>query len=165
MDSLTISQAQVFFIFIVNGILISFIFDIFRILRKSFKTPDIITYIEDIVYWIITCIILAYSIYKFNNGQIRVYIFIGIFIGAMLYILTISKYIIKINVKIISFLKAIIIKIIYYIIYPAKQLLKISRKLILKPICFVFINFRKNLYNILQKNIKKLLKKPKERRI
>ena len=151
MDSLTISQAQIFFIFIVNGILISFIFDIFRILRKSFKTPDFITYIEDILYWIITCIILAYSIYKFNNGQIRLYMFIGVFIGAILYILTISKYIVKINVKMISFLKFIISKTIYYMMYPVKQLLKLLKKLILRPICFVFINFRKNLYNILQK--------------
>ena len=165
MDSLTISQAQIFFIFIVNGILISFIFDIFRILRKSFKTPDFITYIEDILYWIITCIILAYSIYKFNNGQIRLYMFIGVFIGAILYILTISKYIVKINVKMISFLKFIISKTIYYMMYPVKQLLKLLKKLILRPICFVFINFRKNLYNILQKNVKKSLKVLKKRRI
>ena len=36
-----------FFIFIIVGVIISFVFDIFRILRKTIKTSDFITYIED----------------------------------------------------------------------------------------------------------------------
>ena len=145
MDNFAISQAHVFLIFILNGIVIAFIFDIFRIFRKSFQTPDWITYIEDIIFWFITCIILAYSIYTYNNGQIRLFMFIGLIIGA----------------KIIQFLKKIIVKIIYYITYPAKIILKIIRKLLLKPICFIFINFRRNIYKFLQKNLKKSLKTSK----
>ncbi len=158
MNNLAISQAHVFLIFIINGIIIAFIFDIFRIFRKSFKTPDWVTYIEDIIFWFITCVILAYSIYTYNNGEIRLFIFIGLIIGAILYILTISKYIIKFSVKIIRFLKIIFYKIIYYITYPIKIILKIVRKLLLRPICFIFINFRRNIYNLLQKNVNKSVK-------
>lgn len=161
MDNLVASQAYVFLIFIANGILIAFIFDIFRIFRKSFKTPDLITYIEDICFWLITCILLAYSIYTFNNGEIRVYMFIGVLIGAILYILTISKYIIKVSVKIIKFLKQIFNTFIHYISFPVKILLKLLRKVIFKPVCFIFINFRKNLYKILQKNVNKSIKASK----
>lgn len=158
MNNLAISQAHVFLIFIINGIIIAFIFDIFRIFRKSFKTPDWVTYIEDIIFWFITCVLLAYSIYTYNNGEIRLFIFIGLIIGAILYILTISKYIIKFSVKIIRFLKIIFYKIIYYITYPIKIILKIVRKLLLRPICFIFINFRRNIYNLLQKNVNKSVK-------
>lgn len=158
MNNLAISQAHVFLIFIINGIIIAFIFDIFRIFRKSFKTPDWVTYIEDIIFWFITCVLLAYSIYTYNNGEIRLFIFIGLIIGAILYILTISKYIIKFSVKIIRFLKIISYKIIYYITYPIKIILKIVRKLLLRPICFIFINFRRNIYNLLQKNVNKSVK-------
>ena len=158
MDNFAISQAHVFLIFILNGIIIAFIFDIFRIFRKSFKTPDWVTYIEDIIFWFITCVLLAYSIYTYNNGEIRLFIFIGLIIGAILYILTISKYIIKFSVKIIRFLKIIFYKIIYYITYPIKIILKIVRKLLLRPICFIFINFRRNIYNLLQKNVNKSVK-------
>ena len=52
------NQANLFLIFTINGILIGLLFDIFRILRKSFKTPDIITYIEDFFFWLITGLIL-----------------------------------------------------------------------------------------------------------
>ena len=72
------NQAYSFIIFILNGLIIGLIFDIFRIFRKSFKTPDFITYLQDFIFWIIAGSILLYSIFKFNNGELRLYIFIGI---------------------------------------------------------------------------------------
>ncbi len=48
------NQAYLFLVFVINGFIIGFIFDFFRILRKSFKTSDFITYLEDICFWILT---------------------------------------------------------------------------------------------------------------
>ena len=48
------NQANLFLIFTINGVIIGLLFDFFRILRRSFKTKDIITYIEDIIFWILT---------------------------------------------------------------------------------------------------------------
>lgn len=146
MGNIAMSQAYIFFIFIINGIIIAFIFDLFRISRKTFKTPDFLTYIEDILFWIITCIILAYSIYTYNNGEIRFYMFIGLLIGAIIYIITISKYIIKIFVKIIDKIKHILQLLTKFVIYPIKQLF-------IKPIYFIFIKLKKYLTKILQKNV------------
>ena len=81
------NQVYIFIAFILNGFLIGIIFDCFRILRKSFKTPDIITYIEDIAFGIITGLLLLFSIMKFNNGELRVYLFLGILLGLILYLL------------------------------------------------------------------------------
>ena len=52
------NQAYSFIIFILNGLIIGLIFDIFRIFRKSFKTPDFITYLQDFIFWIIAGSIL-----------------------------------------------------------------------------------------------------------
>ena len=65
------NQAYLFLIFVINGLLIGLLFDFFRILRLSFKTRDFVTYIEDIIFWIITGIIVLYSIFIFNNGEIN----------------------------------------------------------------------------------------------
>ena len=46
------NQAYLFFIFTMNGILIGLLFDFFRISRKVFKTNDVMTYIEDVLFWI-----------------------------------------------------------------------------------------------------------------
>ena len=78
-------------IFIITGILIGFLFDIFRILRKSFKTPNIVTYIEDVIFWVVSALIVMYSLFVFNNGEFRAYIFIGILLGAVIYMLFFSS--------------------------------------------------------------------------
>lgn len=144
-----INQAQLFLIFVINGLIIGLLFDFFRILRKTIKTNDIITYIEDILFWILTGFIILFSTFTFNNGEIRLFMFIGILIGVGIYMLSFSKYIIKINVIIINIVKSILIKILKTIIAP----LKLLKKIILKPITFIFINFKK-ISTKLTKNIK-----------
>ena len=47
-------QLYTFFIFILVGMLTALIYDLFRIFRKVFKTNDFFTYIEDILFWLIT---------------------------------------------------------------------------------------------------------------
>ncbi len=153
-------QLYSFLIFTLVGVIISIIFDIFRILRKTFKTPDMITYIEDILFWIITGFIILSSIFLFNNGELRLYIFIGMAIGILLYMLFISKYFIKINVFIINVIKNIINKILHILLKPIKFICSILRKLILKPISFIFINFKGILLKIIKKSKKvKILNK------
>lgn len=138
------NQAYLFMIFIINGVLIGFLFDVFRILRKTFKTKDIITYIEDISFWILTGLLTLYFIFYYNNGEIRFYIFLGIILGILIYILTISKYIIKFSVTIINFIKDIINRIIKFVFYPLKVIINFLRKLLFRPISFICINIRKN---------------------
>ena len=130
------NQATLFLIFIVNGIIIGFLFDIFRILRRSFKTSDLITYIEDILFWILTGIIVLYSIFIFNNGEIRFFMFLAIGLGITFYMLTLSSYIIKVNVAIINFLKKVLIKTFCIICIPFKLIYKIIKKILFKPISF-----------------------------
>lgn len=121
------SQLFSLLIFILTGIVIGILFDVFRIIRKSFKTPDFVTYIEDILFWILSGSILLFSIFAFNYGEIRIYIFIGLIFGLVIYLLTLSKYFIKINVIILNFIK----KILYYPI-------QIMNKFIGKPLYHLF---------------------------
>ena len=120
MYSNNIEQLYSFFIFTILGLLIGVIFDIFRILRKTFKTTDIVTYIEDILFWFLTGILTLAFIFKFNNGELRFYIFIGISIGSIIYMLFISNFFIKINVYILNIIKTFIYKIIYFYIMVKK---------------------------------------------
>ena len=101
------NQAYTFIIFVLNGFIIGILFDIFRILRKSFKTPDVITYMQDIAFWILSGLIILYSIFKFNSGELRLFIFIGVLLGIWAYILVLSKLFINMSVHIINFIKKI----------------------------------------------------------
>ena len=90
------NQAYLFLVFSFTGMLIGILFDFFRVLRKTYKTLDVITYIEDILFWILTGILIIYNIWFFNDGEIRLFMILGIIIGALLYTLTISYFVIKI---------------------------------------------------------------------
>ena len=156
-----INQGILFLIFVLNGIIIGLIFDFFRILRKSFKTSNFITYIEDILFWVLTGLLLIYSIFKFNNGEIRLFMLFGVFMGCVIYMLLISSFFIRINVKIISILKKITKNIIIIINIPISLIKKISKKVFFKPIHFITINYKKayrKIENI--KKIKNMIKKP-----
>ena len=134
------NQASSFLIFILNGLLLGILFDIFRILRKSFKTPDFVTYIEDIFFWILSGMILLYSIFTFNNGELRLYIFIGILIGTLMYMLLFSKFFINVSTYIIKVIK----KIFHILIFiPINFILKVIKKIVFKPIVLLCINVGK----------------------
>jgi len=158
-----INQLYSFLTFIGIGILIVLIFDVFRIFRKSFKTPDIITSIEDVIFGIISGFILLYSIFKFNSGELRIYVFLGILVGGFIYILTISKFFIKINVMMINALKKVITQMFNIVIFPFKIMFKYIRKIFFKPISFFFINFKKYFTNFNEK-INNITKKNKPKK-
>ncbi len=101
-------EFSVFLAFILIGLIIGFLFDFFRILRRIYKTPDCITILEDIAFWIFSGIILLSGIFILNEGKIRAFLFIGLFSGIILYIITISKYFIKIGITAFTMLNKII---------------------------------------------------------
>ena len=102
-----INQLYILLSFFLAGISIGILFDIFRITRKSFKTPNIITYIEDTLFWILTGLIILATTVICTAGQIRLYMILMLITGAFIYFLLVSKYFININVKIIKILKSI----------------------------------------------------------
>lgn len=116
------NQAYLFLVFSITGVIIGVLFDIFRILRRTIKTSNIITYIEDVLFWILTGLLILYNIWYFNNGEIRIYMFLGIVIGVLIYMLTLSNILIKIFSKILQ----TIIKVIEL---PIKTIFAFFRKI------------------------------------
>lgn len=117
------NQAYLFLVFSLTGIAIGVLFDFFRILRRTIKTGNIITYMEDILFWILTGFLVLYNIWYFNNGEIRIYMFLGIILGTLIYMSTLSNIVVKLFTKILS----TIIKILEI---PFKTIIAIFRKII-----------------------------------
>lgn len=140
------NQAYLFLVFSLTGVIIGLLFDLFRVLRKSLKTADIITYLEDILFWIFSGILILYNIWYFNDGEIRLFMFLGIIMGIMIYMLTLSNLFIKIFQTILSTL----IKILAI---PFKTIITIFRKIyqIIKSIIKKNVKNSKNLLNFTNK--------------
>lgn len=134
------NQAYLFLTFSFTGIIIGVLFDFFRILRRTIKTSNIATYIEDVLFWVLTGFLILYNIMYFNSGEIRIYMFLAIILGVLIYMFTLSNILIKIFSKIlkviiitletpIKWVKAILSKLITIIV---KIFTKTTKKFIFK---------------------------------
>lgn len=131
------NQAYLFIVFSLTGVVIGLLFDFFRILRRSFKTSNIITYFEDVLFWILTGVLILYNIWYFNNGEIRIYMFLGIIMGVLIYMLTLSNIIISLLSKILN-------SIVKVLELPFRTLFSIFHKFF-TVIMKIFNNFPKKL--------------------
>lgn len=127
MDISVTHQANIFLFSIVGGMLIAFIYDIFRIKRKTIRTRTLGVVIDDFVFWILVALIMFAVVYFSNEGEVRGYIFIGTVIGVVLYALLLSRIIMKFFFVIIFVLKKIFGTIWFIISYPFKIMIKILR--------------------------------------
>lgn len=162
MITVQLEQLNSFGIFCISGIIIGIVFDIFRIIRKSFKISDIHTYIEDVVLGIIIGIFLIYMLYIYNSENLRLYMFIALIMGFITYILTISKYFIKVNVKIVNLLKIFFEKFTHIVLLPIVYIVKLLKRILNKPYMILIINIKKMKNVINYHKYQKKLHKKKE---
>lgn len=145
MGDFFINQFGLFLMYLATGIIISLLFDIFRASRRTIKTSDTVTFIEDIIFWILATLLLLYITFILNSGNIRLFNFVGLALGGILYYFTVSKYFIKIMVIALGFIKKVSIKAFTIILIPLKIFLKVNKK-IFYVVC---INLQKvtNIFN------------------
>lgn len=103
------SQEEIFLLFFIIGVIIGLIFDFFKVLRKAFKTKDLITFIEDLLFLFISGSLIVFGIIKLNGGEVRFYLFLGIFFGILIYSLTISKLYVIILYEFVRICKNIVV--------------------------------------------------------
>ena len=143
------NEFNVFLSFVLIGLIIGLLFDFFRILRRSYKTPDVVTIIEDIIFWITSGILILLGIFVLNEGKIRAYLFLGLIAGIFIYIAIMSKYVMKIGVKIFNVFNKIFIN-------PLQKATKILINLVIKLIKILIKFFKKVKIDLfLDKNNKK----------
>ena len=121
------NQTYVFLCSLFVGVILAVIFDFFRILRRKGNTKNYIVYIQDIIYWIIVTFVIIMSAFITNDGELRGYMFIGYILGAIIYIVTISRYILKSVNKLLDFIEKTLNKI-KEILHKIMQKFKFNNK-------------------------------------
>lgn len=115
-------QIDIIFYGIMAGLLLGILFDIYRIIRGS-KVSSIIIFIEDILFCILSAIIIfIFLLYK-NYAFLGLYVYIFIGIAFIIYSKFLSPYFIRIEISIINCVSVFFRVLIKLIIYPLKLLL------------------------------------------
>ncbi len=91
MADLIYDEMTLFAICMLLGAILAMVYDIIRIFRLLVPHADIFVDIEDLVFWIFTAWMVFRTLVIYNQGALRAYAFLGMFLGVILYSLTFSK--------------------------------------------------------------------------
>ncbi len=142
-----------FLVFFVVGSLCSFLFDTLRALEFFKKTGVVFCFFKDLVYWIIITLTVFLVCLKFTDGQVRLYMILGIFAGVSIYFNTISKYVVKFLCFVFNMLKKMVLCPLIFVL-----------KIVNKPV-FIAVSFsKKGLHSVKEKLKFKLVKYKKFKR-
>lgn len=125
MNVIVNTQLQLFLYAIGIGIVLGMIYDLSRILRKAIRHPNFLVQIEDGLYWILCAFVVFGILYLHNYGQLRIFVFLGMILGAIFYFATFSILFMKIAVWVIDTVKKCITWLIKMISIPIKALLRL----------------------------------------
>lgn len=110
-----------------SGTGMGILFDFYRILTGQLRVPRWAVAILDILYWILVTLLVFQMLYTSNQGQLRLFVFIGLFAGATFYWL---------------FLRIGTVKAILFVFKVINWLLELGEKVIhifiVKPIRWLY---------------------------
>lgn len=104
---------------ILSGILTGILFDLYNIIR-GVKVPKIIVFIEDILFWILTAIIVFAFLLYTNYAFLGPYVYIFMILTLIFYLKFINPKVLKVELYIINKVYKFIRIIFKTFIYPIK---------------------------------------------
>lgn len=104
-----------------TGVLILILYDILRIFRRVVIHSVGAVGVEDFIYWMLVTFFIFSMLFRENNGAIRWFSVVGIFLGMVLYNVTVSLFFVKYVSLVFIKIKKIIEKILQFILKPIKK--------------------------------------------
>lgn len=104
-----------------TGVLILVLYDIIRIFRRVIIHSVGAVGAEDFIYWLLVTFFIFSMLFRENNGALRWFSVVGIFLGMVLYNVTISLFFVKYVSLIFIKIRKVIEKILQIILKPIKK--------------------------------------------
>ncbi|MDW7674003.1 MAG: spore cortex biosynthesis protein YabQ [Bacillota bacterium] len=131
--SLLLEQVTTFFMLMGAGMLMAFVFDIYRVARGIKRPPKLITHILDFIIWMILAILVFFLLIIGNWGEIRLYVFIGIIIGLGIYFKFLTRHVIRFLLALIAWIKSFFRFLLKVLSYPVR----LAKAIVIIPIGIV----------------------------
>lgn len=121
---------------IIVGMIIGVFFDLYQVLRGKSNPKRLVTDLFDILFSLLAVIIIFSALLYSNNGQVRVYVFGGVIVGLIIYYWLISKFVVKLWVKLVNIISWLVVKIknLVITIYNKSKLIIVKIKNWIKSI-------------------------------
>jgi len=113
-----LNQVKLIIFGLLSGIITGLLFDIYRLIR-GFENPNkVLTAIQDLLFWVLTSIVIFVFLMYTNEGYINFYVYVCLIIGAYLYLKLLSGVFIKLQYKFLKFSGRAIRVVRNVILYP-----------------------------------------------
>ena len=115
-----LKEADILLKAVATGMLLIFVYDLLRIIRRLIPHGVGAIAIEDVLFWTGSAIIIFSMLYQENDGYLRGFSIGGVIAGMLLDSVMFSKYIVKISVFVLE-------KVLYILFYPTRKIFKFFR--------------------------------------
>ena len=113
-----------------SGLALGVLYDIYRVFARLLRLSRWIIPLIDLIYWLVATVFVFRLLYYSNQGQVRIFIFLALFLGISFYFALISRW---------------IIRLLHWLIKLAKAIYRLIRKLIhifiVRPVIFLYRGF------------------------
>ncbi|MCM1181385.1 MAG: spore cortex biosynthesis protein YabQ [Clostridium sp.] len=103
MASFIYDEAHLFLACMLLGAALALLYDGIRIIRMLVHHRDFVVDIEDLCFWLFTAWMVFCTLFAYNRGALRGYAFLGLFLGFLLYALTVSRKLLNVAAKIVPY--------------------------------------------------------------
>lgn len=110
------------------GMCLALIYDLLRVSRRALHTRDFLVNLEDILFFVITGVILFLTAYFKNGGLLRWHGFIGALLGFAVYKLTIGDYVLRTLLWILRLIKRFLVFLLKIAFFPFRLVVRIFRR-------------------------------------
>lgn len=120
-------QLMLILLSIIAGLIIGGLYDIYRLIRGIESPNKVITFIEDILFWIFNALVVFIFLYIYEYAYIGFYLYLWIIAGLAIYLKLFSSF---------------LIKVLYVVFKTIGKCLRILKNIILYPIEIIICYFR-----------------------
>ena len=123
-------QSSAFLHSILLGIILGAIYGVFKFVRTAFDLSKPLTFAADVLYMLISAVLIYLFILAYLSGYVRLYLLPGIIIGFALYRLTLGRLLCRFYNPVISLFRAVFGAVSKKFKIFAKKVLKKLRHLL-----------------------------------
>ena len=127
-------QSAAFMYSVLPGVIIGVIYGFFKLLRTVFNFSVVMTFAADVVFMLVSAVLVYLYILAFLSGYVRVYLLPGILAGFLAYRLTVGKLLCRVYRPVFAFLKRVL--------SAASKKFKLFAKKVLKKLRHLLYNRR-----------------------
>ncbi len=107
---------------VLMGLVITFIYDWIRVLRRLFKHGTVLMSVEDLLFWLACGIGVFYMLYRENDGTLRWFAILGAAIGMFFYKLVVRDAFTNVMSTCIHKIMWFIFRLLQIVLKPLKSL-------------------------------------------